>query len=101
MLHSYKYYVFGHCLSSCFIYLSSDGFYSDSPLMLGLIYVEFFLMFLMYCLADGLFSAWFVYPILCSCRCPEIGTSSIDWGQLSRFYLKTETGSISETLCFK
>jgi hypothetical protein len=24
-------------------------------------------------------------------RCPEIGTSSIDWAQLSRFYLKTET----------
>jgi hypothetical protein len=26
-------------------------------------------------------------------RCPEIGTSSIDWVQLSRFYLKTETES--------
>jgi hypothetical protein len=24
-------------------------------------------------------------------ECPEIGTSSIDWAQLSRFYLKTET----------
>jgi hypothetical protein len=24
---------------------------------------------------------------------PEIGTSSIDWAQLSRFYLKTETES--------
>jgi hypothetical protein len=26
-------------------------------------------------------------------RCPEIGTSSIDWAQLCRFYLKTETES--------
>jgi hypothetical protein len=24
-------------------------------------------------------------------RCPEIGTSSIDWAQLRKFYLKTET----------
>jgi hypothetical protein len=24
-------------------------------------------------------------------RCPEVGTSCIDWAQLSRFYLKTET----------
>jgi hypothetical protein len=26
-------------------------------------------------------------------RCPEIGISSIDWSQLSRFYLRTETES--------
>jgi hypothetical protein len=24
-------------------------------------------------------------------QCPEMGTSSIDWAQLSRFHLKTET----------
>jgi hypothetical protein len=29
----------------------------------------------------------------CCCWCPEIGTSSIDWAQLSRFHLKTETES--------
>jgi hypothetical protein len=29
----------------------------------------------------------------CWYRCLEIGTSSIDWAQLSRFYLKTETES--------
>jgi hypothetical protein len=34
-----------------------------------------------------------LYPIWCWCRYPEIGTSSIDWTQLSRFYLKTETES--------
>jgi hypothetical protein len=26
-------------------------------------------------------------------KSPEIGTSSMDWAQLSRFYLKTETES--------
>jgi hypothetical protein len=30
---------------------------------------------------------------MCWCRCPEIGTSSIDLAQMSRFYLKTETKS--------
>jgi hypothetical protein len=30
-------------------------------------------------------------PSWCWYRCPEIGASSIDWAQLSRFYLKTET----------
>jgi hypothetical protein len=42
-------------------------------------------------LADGLCCAWLVYPIWCWYRCPETGTSSIDWVQRSRFYLKTET----------
>jgi hypothetical protein len=44
-------------------------------------------------LADGLCCAWLVYPVLRWYRCPEIGTSSIDWVQLSRFHLKTETES--------
>jgi hypothetical protein len=40
--------------------------------------------FLMFVLtpADGLRCVWFIYPVLC--WCPEIGTSSIDWAQLSR-----------------
>jgi hypothetical protein len=33
-------------------------------------------------------------------RCPEIGTSSIDWAQLSRFYLKTETESSLQNVVF-
>jgi hypothetical protein len=51
-------------------------------------------MFLMFALilADGLRCAWFI-PILRWCWCPEMGTSSIDLAQLSRFYLKTETES--------
>jgi hypothetical protein len=32
-------------------------------------------------------------PSWCWCRWPEIGTSSIDWAQLNRFYLKTQTES--------
>jgi hypothetical protein len=51
-----------------------------------------FLMFVL-TLADGLCCAWLVYPILFGCRCPETGTSSIDWAQMSRFFLKTETES--------
>jgi hypothetical protein len=31
---------------------------------------------------------------------PEIGTSSIDWAQLSRFYLKTETGCSLRNVVF-
>jgi hypothetical protein len=35
-------------------------------------------------------------------RLPEIGTSSIDWAQLSRFYLKTETEcSLRNVVCWK
>jgi hypothetical protein len=33
-------------------------------------------------------------------RCPEIGTSSIDWTQLSRSYLKTETESGLRNVAF-
>jgi hypothetical protein len=36
-------------------------------------------------LADGSCCTW--------CWCPETGTSSVDWAQLSRFHLKTETES--------
>jgi hypothetical protein len=36
---------------------------------------------------------WLIHPSWCWYRCPETGTSSIDWGQLSRFHLKTETES--------
>jgi hypothetical protein len=32
----------------------------------------------------------------------EIGTSSVDWSQLIRFYLKTETeSSLRNVVCFK
>jgi hypothetical protein len=44
-------------------------------------------------LANGLCCALFMYPILCCSWCPEIGTRSIDWAQLSSFHLKTETES--------
>jgi hypothetical protein len=33
-------------------------------------------------------------------RDPEIGTSSIDWAQLSRFHLRTETESSLRTAVF-
>jgi hypothetical protein len=44
----------------------------------------------MFCLlSDGLCCPWLV----CWYRCPESGSSSIDWAQMRRFYLKTETES--------
>jgi hypothetical protein len=77
------------------IYLSSNDIYSDSTLVLGLIWEEFRLKFLMFVLtlANGLCCAWYVYPILCCCRWMEIGTSCINWVQFSRSHLKTETES--------
>jgi hypothetical protein len=56
---------------------------------------EVLLTFFMFALTltDGLCCGWFIYPSLCWCWCPEIGTSSINWAQLNRFYLKTETES--------
>jgi hypothetical protein len=45
-------------------------------------------------------SAWFIYPILRWSRCPEIGTSSIDWAQWSRFHLKTERESSLRNVVF-
>jgi hypothetical protein len=81
--------------------LFGDDIYSDSTLVLCLIYVEF-LMFLMLVLtlADGLCCAWFVWPVVCWCRCLEIGTGSISWGKLSKFHLKTETESSSRNVMF-
>jgi hypothetical protein len=52
-------------------------------------------------LARGLCCAWFIYPTLCWCWCPEIGTSSIDWAQLIRLPPEDGDRLISETLCFK
>jgi hypothetical protein len=68
----------------------------------GLICVVPFLEFLMFVLilADGLCLAWSAYPILCYCRCLEIGTSSINWAQLSRFHLKMETESSLQNVVF-
>jgi hypothetical protein len=34
--------------------------------------------------ADGLCCVWFIYAVLCWFWCLEIGTSSINWAQLSR-----------------
>jgi hypothetical protein len=83
------------------IYLSSHYIYSDSALVLGLIRAEILTSSkFVLTLADGLCCAWFVYPILPSCRCPEIGTSSIDWVHMSRFYLKTKTKSNSRNVVF-
>jgi hypothetical protein len=49
--------------------------------------------------ADGLCCVWFIYPILCWCWCPEIGTSSTDCAQLSRLLSEDEdTSPVSETL---
>jgi hypothetical protein len=61
-----------------------------------------FLMLLL-TLADVLCCAWFLCPILCWFRCPEIettGTNSIDWAKLSRFHLKTETESNPRNVAF-
>jgi hypothetical protein len=76
-----------------FNYLYSDDICSDSNLLLGLIRVEFFIMFLMFVLtlADGLCCAWFIYAILRWCWCSEIGNSSVDWAQLRKFHLEKET----------
>jgi hypothetical protein len=51
-------------------------------------------------LADDLCCAWLVYPIWYWCRCPEIGTTSIEWTQLTRFYLNTETESSTRNVVF-
>jgi hypothetical protein len=68
------------------------------PHVCGVIFM--FLMFVL-ALADGLCCAWLVFPTLHWCRCAEIGSSSIDWAQLNRFYLKTETeSSLRDIVCF-
>jgi hypothetical protein len=58
----FKYYVFGHYLLSCFFYLKTTS----------CLYFK-----------TRRFGYWILSP--------EVGTSSINWAQLSRFYLKTET----------
>jgi hypothetical protein len=40
-------------------------------------------------------------PSWCLYTCPEIGTSSVDCTQLSRFYLKTETIQFSKRCILK
>jgi hypothetical protein len=52
------------------------------------IHVEFFNAFNVYFNSGR----WFVL-YLCWSRGPEIGTSSTDWAQLSRFHLKAKTES--------
>jgi hypothetical protein len=49
----------------------------------------------MVCAVLGLYT-----PSRCSYRCPEIGTSSIDWTQLSKFYLKKDTESSLRNVVF-
>jgi hypothetical protein len=51
-------------------------------------------------LVNVLFSASFVYLILFCCSCAKVGTSSIDWDQLSRSHLKMETESIIRNVVF-
>jgi hypothetical protein len=50
----------------------------------------------MFCAVFGLYTpSWGWY------RCPEIGTGSIIWAQLSRFYLNTETGCSLRNVVFR
>jgi hypothetical protein len=80
MVHQYKYYVSGHYPSSC-LYLKTPSclFFKTQR-----------------------FGDW----ILSSSSgktygCPEIGTSSIEWARLSRFYLKRETEYSLRNVVFK
>jgi hypothetical protein len=84
------------------VHLSSNDIYFDSTLVRFLKRVEFFNVFLMFVLTltDGLCCASFVYPIMCWCWCPETGTGSIDWAQLSKFHLKTEIESSLRNIVF-
>jgi hypothetical protein len=93
------------------ICLFSDDFYSDSTRIVTTTAVNecinvdgVFLAFLIFVLilAGGLCCAWFIYPVLCWLWFPEMGASSIDQAQLSRFRLKTETESnLRKAVCFK
>jgi hypothetical protein len=49
----------------------------------------------MVCAVLGLYT-----PSWCWYRCPETGTSSIDWAQQNRFHLKTETESSLRNVVF-
>jgi hypothetical protein len=84
---------------------SSDDIYSDSSLCWASYVWSFFLTLLMLSLtlADDLCCPLFVYSILCWFRCPKIrtiGTNSIEWAQVSRFHLKTETESSLRNVVF-
>jgi hypothetical protein len=46
------------------------------------------------------FGDWILSPSSDKTAGPEIGTSSIDWAQLSRFYLKTEIESSLRNVVF-
>jgi hypothetical protein len=77
--------------------LSSDDFSSDSSLVCGVFNI------LMFCLSSCtwflLFLACVPYPG-CWYRCPEIGTSSIDWAELITFHLNTVTESSPRNTTF-
>jgi hypothetical protein len=62
MVHQYKYFVAGHYPLSCLYLKTSSCFFFKKT-----------------------------FRRLDSVSGPQIGTSSIDWAQLSRFNLKTET----------
>jgi hypothetical protein len=51
--------------------------------------------------ADGFCCVWFIYPALCWFWFPEIGTGSIDWGQVSKLFTwGRRQCSFSETLFY-
>jgi hypothetical protein len=49
--------------------------------------------------SDGL--APILYTLSCWYWCREIGSSSIDWAQLSRLHMKWRHNQVSETMCCK
>jgi hypothetical protein len=53
----------------------------------------------MTCICHNLATA-VIMPHWCWYRCLEIGTSSIDWAQLGRFHLRTETESSHQNIVF-
>jgi hypothetical protein len=67
--------------------------------MQGLVCVEF-LMFVL-TPADDLCCVWFICPVLCWFLCPEIGTRSIDWAQLSGILPEDGDSPVSETSFLK
>jgi hypothetical protein len=68
------------------ICLFSVGFYFDNPMHGHSCKASCMLSFLMFVLnpTGGLCCVWFIYPVLWWLWCPEVGTSSIGWIQLSR-----------------
>jgi hypothetical protein len=106
MVHQYKYYDSGHNPSSSFYlkYKVSETWFCPhlqvkptQAQSIELLPISGHL----YQHQDRVCScAWLVYPIWCWYSRPEIGTSCIDWVQLSRFYLKTETDSSLRNILF-